>query len=223
MSVTRKYRSSRRADTAAATREAILGSAYTLFRDRGYAGVTVAEIAEAAGIAVPTVYASVGNKPSILVAVLEPALSDPAAHTTLAAIETSEDPREVIDLTAAGTRAAHERRWDLVYELFYRNPPGEPAAKAVLDRGGDDYVAALTRVADRLVALDALAAGLSREDAVDVLWFHLGPHAWFTLVGERSWDFGRAQAWIARSARRALLAADAVPDSPLKPCVTDDV
>ncbi|MFD7440884.1 TetR/AcrR family transcriptional regulator [Streptomyces sp. NPDC059909] len=202
---TRKYDCPRRTSSAAATHEAILSNAHRLFLARGYAGVTIGEIAEAANVAVPTVYSSAGNKPSILTALLEPALTDPAIADTLAAVEASDNPRTVIELTAEGTRLTHERHWELVYGLFYRNPPGEPAVKAVLDRGADGYVQALTRVADRLVALDALRADVPRAEAVDILWFHLGPHAWMTLVGERAWPFDRAQTWTARSACQALL------------------
>ncbi|MDF6040990.1 TetR/AcrR family transcriptional regulator [Streptomyces sp. JH14] len=201
----RKYNSPRRTNSAAATREAILSSAHTLFMARGYAGVTIGEIAEAGKVAVPTVYSSVGNKPKILTALLEPALTDPAIADNLAAVEASDDPRTVVELTAEGTRLTHERHWELVYGLFYRNPPGEPAVQAVLDRGADDYVQALTRVADRLVALDALRADVSPAEAIDLLLFYLGPHAWITLVGERAWPFDRAQAWIAQSACQALL------------------
>ncbi|MFD5572594.1 TetR/AcrR family transcriptional regulator [Streptomyces cadmiisoli] len=201
----RKYNSPRRTDSAAATRGAILSNAHTLFLARGYAGVTIGEIAEAARVAVPTVYTSVGNKPSILTELLKPALTEPAIADTLAAVEAADDPRAVVELTAEGTRLTHERHWDLVYGLFYRNPPGEPAVQAVLDKGADDYVQALTRVADRLVELGALRGDVSREEAVDLLWFHLGPHAWMTLVGERAWPFDRAQAWTARSACQALL------------------
>ncbi|WUD77502.1 TetR/AcrR family transcriptional regulator [Streptomyces sp. NBC_00510] len=201
----RKYHSPLRAHSAASTREAILNSAQALFLARGYAGVTIGEIAEAGKVAVPTVYSSVGNKPKILTALLEPALTDPAIADSLAAVGTSDDPRAVIELTAAGTRLTHERHWELVYGLFYRDPPGEPAVKAVLDKGADDYVQALNRVADRLVALDALRSEVGRAEAVDVLWFLLGPHAWITLVGERGWAFDRAQTWIARAACRELL------------------
>jgi AcrR family transcriptional regulator len=201
----RKYHSPLRANSAAATREAILTSAHALFLARGYAGVTIAEIADAGKVAVPTVYSSVGNKPKILAALLEPALTDPAIADTLAAVETSDDPRAVIELTAEGTRRTHERHWELVYGLFYRDPPGEPAVKAVLDRGADDYVQALTRVAGRLADLDGLRADVSRAEAVDLLWFYLGPHAWITLVGERGWSFARARSWTARSACQALL------------------
>lgn len=200
---TRPYHSPRRTDAAAATREAILSSAHTLFLARGYAGVTLADIARAANVAVPTVYSSVGPKPGILAALLEPAIKDPAVADTLTAVDAADDPRAVIELTAEGTRLAHERHWELVHGLFYRDPPGEPAVKAVLDRGTDGYVQALTHVADRLAALDALR--VNHPEAVDILWFHLGPHAWMTLVGERSWCFSRAQTWLADTARQALL------------------
>ncbi|WP_328891642.1 TetR family transcriptional regulator [Streptomyces sp. NBC_00316] len=53
MTTTRKYNSPRRANSAAATREAILSSAHALFLARGYAGVTIGEIAEAGKVAVP--------------------------------------------------------------------------------------------------------------------------------------------------------------------------
>lgn len=202
---TRKYNSPRRTHSATATRESILRSAHALFLARGYAEVTIGEIAEAADVAVPTVYSSVGNKAAVLTRLLQPAVTDPAVASTLAAVEASDDPRTVIELTAKGTRLTHERHWDLIYGLFYRNPPGEPAVKAVLDKGEDDYVQALTRVADRLIALDALSDGTDRTGALDLLWFYLGPHAWTTLVGDRAWTFDRAQEWIARSACLALL------------------
>ena len=61
-----KYHSQRRQEQAEATRQAILDAARALFIERGYAGTTVADIAAVARVAVPTVYASVGTKPSIL-------------------------------------------------------------------------------------------------------------------------------------------------------------
>ncbi|QVJ03331.1 helix-turn-helix transcriptional regulator [Nocardiopsis eucommiae] len=47
---------------ALATREAILTCAYDLFREHGYAEVTIGDIAKAAMVAVPTVYNSVGAR-----------------------------------------------------------------------------------------------------------------------------------------------------------------
>ncbi|MEV7995128.1 TetR/AcrR family transcriptional regulator [Streptomyces sp. NPDC086077] len=202
---TRKYDSPRRTNSAAATRETILRNAQKLFLARGYTGVTIGEIAEAATVAVPTVYSSVGNKPSILTALLEPILVGPSIADAVVALEANDDPHTVIDLIAEGTRLIHERHWDLLYGLLYRKPPGESAVKEVLDRGADVYLQALTRATDRLLALGALRADVPRAEAIDLLWFYLGPQAWMTLVGDRGWSFDRAQTWATRSARQALL------------------
>jgi AcrR family transcriptional regulator len=66
---TRPYQSARRREQAGATRRAVLGAARSLFTERGYSGTSVADIAALAGVAVDTVYASVGRKPQLLLAV----------------------------------------------------------------------------------------------------------------------------------------------------------
>jgi AcrR family transcriptional regulator len=67
---TRGYRSEVRAAQAEQTRRAILVAARDLFTAEGY-GVTVAQVAQRAGVAVDTVYASVGRKPALLLAVID--------------------------------------------------------------------------------------------------------------------------------------------------------
>lgn len=200
------YHSPRRAQAAQATREAILNNALALFLERGYENVTVADIAKAASVATPTVYASTGGKAAIFAAVLEHAVADPAVEETLTAVADAREPRTVIDLTAAGTRRAHERHWRVIYGLL-RHPPSEPAARDVVEKGISSYLSALDVIAGRLVQLGGLREGIDRGTALDVLWFHLGQRAWFTLVGDRGWSFDRAQAWLSESAGRALLPA----------------
>lgn len=198
------YHSPRRADAAAATHAAIVGRARELFLAEGYASVTVAQIAAAARVAVQTVYASAGGKSEILRAILEPTINDPEVDITLAAISRTCDPATVIDLITGGTRRAHERHWDVLFGLI-RQCWAEPRAAAVVDAGVELYIGALRATADRLTDLGALRPGLDRGRAVDVLWFHVGQGAWFTLVGDRGWTFDDAEQWLAASAKQALL------------------
>ncbi|GAA1376571.1 TetR/AcrR family transcriptional regulator [Catellatospora chokoriensis] len=198
------YHSPRRVDAASATHAAILSSARALFLEAGYSAVTVSDIAKAARVAVPTVYASAGGKAAILSALIQPAVNDPSVGETLAAVATAQEPGLVIDLTAEGTRRAHERHWDILYGLL-RHAPGETVAREVLDAGIQSYLDALTTIVDRLATLGGLASGIDRAEALDLMWFYLGQPAWFTLVGDRGWTFDRAQAWLAASARYALL------------------
>ena len=58
----RAYNSSRRQEQASQTRFQIIEAARRLFIERGYAGATLDAIAQEAGVAVETVYASFGNK-----------------------------------------------------------------------------------------------------------------------------------------------------------------
>jgi AcrR family transcriptional regulator len=104
----------RRAQESAATQEAILAAAMRLFLEHGYGKVTVNDIAHAAEIAVPTVYASTGGKSAILGATLEQAMGDPIAAETLAAAGQSSSPRDVLRVTAQGVRSDTERYHEVI-------------------------------------------------------------------------------------------------------------
>lgn len=62
----RTYNSSRRKRQAEQTRADVLTAAVERFSDTGWAGTTVADIAEAAGVAVETVYSGFGSKKALL-------------------------------------------------------------------------------------------------------------------------------------------------------------
>ncbi len=72
----RKYDASRRRAAAARTRTAVLRAARDLFMTRGYANTSVADIAARAGVSVDTLYASVGRKPQLLLAVHDMELAE---------------------------------------------------------------------------------------------------------------------------------------------------
>ena len=62
----RAYNSTRRSAQAAQTRDDVVHAAIELFGERGWAGTTLAAIAERAGVAVETVYKAVGAKAALL-------------------------------------------------------------------------------------------------------------------------------------------------------------
>jgi len=62
----RSYNSSRRTLQAAQTREEVLRAASQLFSDTGWAGTTLAAIAEEAGVSVETIYNGFGSKKALL-------------------------------------------------------------------------------------------------------------------------------------------------------------
>ena len=73
--VKRKYHSPLRADQSRRTRQRILEAAFALFAERGYAGTTIAAVAERAGVSHETVYGTAGGKRRLLEAVIELAIA----------------------------------------------------------------------------------------------------------------------------------------------------
>jgi AcrR family transcriptional regulator len=201
---TERYHSPRRAAAAAATRAAILEAGRRLFVGQGYASTTVPEIARSSGVAVPTVYTSTGGKAEILAALLEPALADPSITETLAAVAASTDAAEIIRLAGDGVRRTHEQHWETITQLFPQSR-SEPGTADLHSRTMDRYQSALGQVADRLIALDAVRAGLDKTEVHDLVWFYFGAAAWPTLIRDRGWTFDRAQNWLSAQLTAALL------------------
>src|SRR6476659_9990033 len=71
----RSYDSPVRQAQAAQTRASIVEAAAKLFEKQGYAKTSIREVAEAAGVAADTVYATFGTKPRLLTAVIDLRLS----------------------------------------------------------------------------------------------------------------------------------------------------
>jgi AcrR family transcriptional regulator len=199
-----RYHSPRREDAAAATRAAILHHARELFLERGYAGTTVPEIAQAARVAPQTVYASTGGKAAMFAELLKPAINDPVAAEAMTAALRTDDPARVMVLCATGARRGQERYWDIIYGLM-RRPPEDALARQAIGNVAAKCLEALTGIAQRLEDLGALKSGISLPQAVDTLWFYFGQNAWCSLVGEREWTFDRAEEWLREAASRDLL------------------
>lgn len=199
-----RYHSPRREAAAESTREAILRHARELFLTQGYGATTVPDIARAAQVATPTVYASTGGKAAMYVELLKPAINDPVAGQAVAAALRTDDPLQVLVLCARGARTGQERYWELVYGLM-RRPPEDELARQAVANVATKCLEALTGIARHLLDLGVLKTGVGLADVTDTLWFYFGQNAWCSLVGERGWTFDRAEQWLLRAASHDLL------------------
>ena len=111
----RPYQAPRRAEQAAATRRAILTAARDLFVHRGYAATTVSEIADAAGVSVDTLYATIGRKPVILRELIETSISGsdhavPAIERDyVIAVQAAPTARDMLTIYAGAITSIHQR------------------------------------------------------------------------------------------------------------------
>jgi len=191
---------------AAATRGAIVAAARQLFARQGYVETSVMEIAEEAGVAVQTVYKSMGSKRAILMALVEAIDEEAEVPALRAGIASVTDPTELVRAGVKLTRQISERCGDIVRALASAAPVDADAAAALAEgeRRHRDGTAGLAR---RLHALGALREGISAEDAGVQISLLTSRHAYDELVVDRGWGYDKAAMWIEHTLTARLLRA----------------
>src|SRR6516225_5652670 len=116
----------RRQEYAQATRQAIVQAARKLFTERGYFATKVDDIAAEARVAPATVYAVAGGKQGLLQTLMESWTGDPIVAATLKRIAATNDPVEVIRITATAAREMRERFADIM-RVMLTTAPHDPA------------------------------------------------------------------------------------------------
>jgi AcrR family transcriptional regulator len=184
---TRPYRSVRRRERAEATRREVLSAARSLFTERGYADTSVADIAAAAGVAVDTVYASVGRKPQLLLAVHDMVLGD--ADEPVPA-EQRDYVRAV--RAATGARAKLAVYAEALGRLLPRTVPladalrvaalSDPDCRTVWRRLNERRAQNMRLLAADLRATGEVREDLTDDDVADLVWSTNSPEFYLLTV-----------------------------------------
>ena len=181
----------------------IVEAAAALFAERGYARTSVAAVAAAAGVALNTVYTSVGGKSALILALTEHGASDEVVAETLRRIDTATAAIDIIRITAEGTGRVRRRQHQTL-SLLLDNRTAHPDVAAAADFAVRVTRERLAHVAGRLREVGGLRPGLSLQQVEDTLWFYFGFEAWRSLRG-MNWEWDVATAWLAEQAANALL------------------
>jgi len=212
---TRRYAGDRRRADAARRRQAIVEAALQLFVEQGYARTPVAAVARRAGVAVDTVYASVGRKPQLLLAAHDLALGDHAVDgsgTPVVAVQR----RYVAEVRAAvGARAKIATYAQALGRLL---PVTAPLLEALREAGlDDDECRAVWQGVEerratnmRLFAADLRATGELRadrddEEVADLVW-SMNSATYYTGLARRGWTGERYAELVRDVWTRTLLA-----------------
>lgn len=204
----RRYDSSRRKLAAAQTRSSILAAARELFVGHGYGTTTVAAIAERAGVAQDTVYASVGTKPAIFRSLVESALSGrdepvPGAQREYAEqMRAAPDVRTKLAIYAAAITTIQGRLAPLDFRAAASaNPELARLWREISERRARN----MRELADDLATTGELRADVGRDEIADVIWAMNSSEYYALLVLERGWTPERFQHWLLDAWTRLLL------------------
>ena len=213
--VGRPYNAPRREEQAAATRDAIITAASTLFAKNGYAATTMAAIAAQARVTPKSVYA-LADKPQLLLLAVDRAIAGDDAPVAVAdrpqmrAIQAARDLREQARLIALLGAPTLLRLYP-IYRAFEQAAATDPA----LHQAWREYQRRRRTDVRHLVGTIAdaggLRPGLSVEHATDTLWALITWHAVALLVEERGWGIPQLTRWL-EDTYLALLGPTPEPD-----------
>ncbi len=211
----RAYDSSRRQAAALERRFAVLEAARELFSEKGYSATTMAEIAEAAGVNIDTLYAGLGTKAELFALLIETALSGTAEaipvaqRNYIAVIRAEPDPRRKLDIYASVVTQIWGRMAPLLHVL-QTGAANDPALSQIWDDFLNRRADNLYLLVDELEPHGHLRASLSADDAADTAWAVSSTEVYVLLTRVRGWEQERYQDWLAESFKRLLLNDEAL-------------
>lgn len=203
----RTYNSRDRLEKARSTTADIAKAAEALFQRDGYAGVTMKDIARAAGVAPATVYLHFPSKAKIVEALAMDVTSAP--DLSVEHLEGEPASNRQLQIGASIMRRLNERSW-LVVEIVRAHAGADPELKALGEEWRRRHLDAVTRGVQAMTSAGELRPGLSIEDAIDLMYAIGGTDLYRSLVRERGWSPERYEAWLIDFATSYLL-TDANP------------
>lgn len=206
----RRYQSAVRDESARRTRQAIAAAAAGLFTSRGYTATSLADIAAAAGVARPTVFAVSGSKPALLRLVLDQALAGDDEPVPVAdrpwfrPVWDAATQQAVLDAyaqvcTVIGGRAA------LAFEAVRRAADTSDEVGELWETLQRNRRAGAQMVVERVQALGPLRPDLTTTRATDALWIFNDPSHYGALVHRCGWPETAFTTWLASQMQHALL------------------
>ena len=211
----RKYVSPAREKQAAETRKRIIDAAEVLFREKGFAGMTIAETAKRAGVSSQTVYAVFSSKAGIIAAIIEDRmLRDDRNVDAIKLLHSSTDPVITLQSVAKLIRNIYGGNGSACAALLGASVVSPHIAELEKELS-EIRLAKQEDLVDNLVASGKLLSHLDRGAVRDILWALTGRELYYLLVIRRGWSPDRYEEQTAALLITSLVHPDAIT-RPLK-------
>lgn len=167
-----------------------------LLKERGFDKTTIADIAAAAGVAVPTVYAAFGSKAGIVTELLGRARIGPAYREAVREAVSATDPLDRLHKTASVARAVYQQEQELL-DLWRGAGALDEQLIAIVRTAEGSRRENQASTIDLLMLAGVLRADLTREAARDLLWALTSRDMFHLLVAQRAWTPARYEKQLA--------------------------
>jgi len=207
---TRKYDSSRRQAQARQTQLQIAEAARELFLERGYAGTTIETIAEKAGVAPETIYATFKNKRNVLSFLFDISVGGDDEPIRLLdrpdpqSVLKETDQHRQLTLFAQGITLILHRAAP-VFEILRIAGKTEPEIAELVERLLRERLVNMNMVAKQVLANGPLREGLTGTRAGDLLWSMTSPELYLLFTRDRAWTDDQYAQWLTDMLIRLLL------------------
>lgn len=178
------------------TQQTIVAAATRLFLGRGYHATSIAQIASDAGVAVQTIYNSVGSKRDLLERVLDSAADERA-------VEEPDSGRIIEQLVESWCEAMP--RTAAVFRVVREAAAVDPDIAALESARRDLRLAGYEAAAQLLERRAALRAGLTVRRAAATMFAIGHPDVYRALVLEGPWEETLWATWARSTLKAALL------------------
>lgn len=198
-----------RRDKARATRLRMIRAAHSVFVERGYGGARMSDIAEAAGVAVQTLYFTFHTKPELLQACYDTAVLGegeplpPHLQPWYAAMMKAKTGRTALRHFAEGNTAIASRV--ALLDDVVRSASHEPEAATIRGHAERLRREGYRGVVEHLDRTFGLHKGLDVDSATDIMLMLGGAGPYRTLVAEYGWPEEKFVDWLADALARQLL------------------
>ena len=197
-----------RRERAAATRERVMRAATEVFTEAGYVGARMTDIADRADVAVQTVYFTFHTKAELLqacfdFAVLGPDRLPPTEQPFFADFLAARSGRAALAAFVRGNTEILGR--SAAIKEVAESAPHEPEAAAVVERGERLRREGMAQIVALVTERFGLRAGLSGDDATDLLLMLTSSGTYLTLQ-RYGWSQERYKRWLTDTLATQLLA-----------------
>jgi AcrR family transcriptional regulator len=205
----RSQNSPLRREQAAATRARIIDVAAIVFADSGYERARMEDIAKQAGVAYPTVYKAFSNKPNLLQAAVDAAMTGGAEGQVqrqawwLEQLE-EPDPERQLRLIARNARRIYDRAGRLL-EVVRATAASDENIQSLWQTINDDRLARSTTTAKALATKTKLRATVPQT--ARALWALSAPELYVMQIDGGGLTADRYERWLGDLLIAAILPA----------------